>query len=249
MAGYLWLLPNMSIDTLSFLRHLPSASFLEYGRNYLLLAACLCGMLMLLFGSPQHRAMLAAALVLTTAPVWLDTFINYHMGAAGTQAIGEIALDKWPSILGTLSASFWGILMVRGPKKREWEKAVIGILMLSRVAFLTLRGEQIALSWADDAFVTAASLLIGAAADAVYNGPILPDLLVPLCACGWVGLSLIFPVLSLNAALYCGILASLVGATALICSKPLRRRLIGYIFAFAGIAASCASVLLTKSVG
>lgn len=248
LAGYVWLLAFMNMDALAFVKSAGSATMLEYGRNYVVLAACVLGFLMLVFGSAGRRLMLAAALALMTLPVWLDPFVSYSIGSVGTKAIGEIAFDKWPSMLGTMSAAFWGVLMVRGPKKREWEKAVIGLIMLARVGLITLRGEEMALSWVYDAFVMGVSVLIGAAVDCVYSGPALPDLIVPLCACAWVVLSLIEGALDVTIALYGTIVIALVAATAFICMKPLRKRYLGYIFALAGVAASCASILLVASM-
>lgn len=232
---------------MEFLTNIKAASFLEYGRNYVMLASCLAGFALLLFASSDRRGALAAGFILITSPVWMNPFIqSYNIGAAGAQAIGEISLNDWPRLLMSVSVSLWGLTMVRGPKKREWEKAVIGILLIAGIAYRTSRGDDGSLFWMYDAYTMGVTLLIGGAVDAAYSAPVLPDALTPLAACGWVAAGLCFGIVSVETALYGAILVSLIGATALLCMKPVRNLYIGYIFAFAGVAAGAASALMLR---
>lgn len=245
--GYFRLLSFLDIGTLEFLSRVNEASFLEYGRNYALLAACLAGFALLLFASPDRRGMLGAGLVLAVSPVWMNSFIaTYNIGAAGAKAIGEIKIGGWTRLLSAASASLWGLLMVRGPKKREWEKAVWGIAFLFLIACRARAEDEGTFFWMYDAYTMGVSLILGGAADAIYNSPALPDALVPLTACAWVAAGLCFGVVTIEAALYGAILLSLVGATALLCLKPARKRYLGYIFSFVGVAANAASALFLR---
>lgn len=245
--GYFRLLSFLDIGTLEFLSRANEASFLEYGRNYALAAACLAGFALLLFATPDRRGMLAAGLVLAVSPVWMNSFIStYNIGAAGAKAIGEIKIGDWTRLLSAASASLWGLLMVRGPKKREWEKVIWGIAFLFLIARRAAAEDEGTFYWIYDAYTMGVSLLLGGAADAVFNFPVLPDALVPLTACAWVAAGLCFGVVTIETALYGAILLSLVGMTALLCLKPVRRRSIGFIFAFAGVAVNAASVLVLR---
>ena len=55
LYGYLRLLSFLDYPSLDFVFQLPNAPFLTYGRNYLLLAACLLGFLLILFAAPGRR--------------------------------------------------------------------------------------------------------------------------------------------------------------------------------------------------
>ena len=245
--GYFRLLSFLDIGTMEFIRNIKEAPFLEYGRNYAMLAACVVGFALLLFASADRRGMLAAGLILAASPVWMNGFVvTYNIGSAGAKAVGEIRIDGWARLLSAVCASLWGLLMVRGPKKREWEKAVMGALFVVLIAYRTATEDADSVFWMYDAYTMGVSLCVGGAVDAVNSAPTIPDALVPLTACGWVAAGLCFGVVSMEAALYGAILLSLVGATALLCRKPVRKRYIGYIAAFAGIAASAASALIQR---
>ena len=245
--GYFRLLSFLDIGTMEFVLNIREASFLEYGRNYAMLAACVVGFALLLFASADRRGMLAAGLILAASPVWMNGFVAaYNIGSAGAKAVGEIRIDRWTRLLGAVGSSLWGLMMVRGPKKREWEKAVIGAMLIALIAYRTAEEDADSVYWMYDAYTMGVSLCVGGAVDAVNSAPTIPDALVPLTACGWVAAGLCFGVVSMQTALYGAILVSLVGATALLCLKPVRRRYIGYIAAFAGIAASAASALVLR---
>ena len=245
LFGYFRLLPFLDIETLEFVNHLPKASFLEYGRNYILLAACAVGFLLILFSSPRKRAMLGAGFLLFTLPVWGNPFITYAVGSAsGAKAIGKLKDLSFPSILCAASGSLWALLMVRAQRKQEWQKAVLGIALLARIVYLTLVGAPKSYFWLDDARLIGVALLAGGCVDWTHCGPRLSSLAVPAVAGGWLLAGVYFQWISLNAALYAAIALSLVGVTALLCSKPVRRFYTGLVLAFFGVAAHAASVLV-----
>ena len=59
----------------------------------------------------------------------------------------------------------------------------------------------------------------GAALDCLYRGPCLPDLLVPLLACGWLPVLILHPTLDVRYALYGEIGLCLVGIAALVAAR------------------------------
>lgn len=245
LFGYFKLLPFLDIETLEFVNHLPQASFLEYGRNYILLGACALGFLLILLSSPKKRTMLGAGFLLLTLPVWANPFITYSVGSAsGAKAIGKLKDLSLPSLFCAASGALWALLMVRAPRKQEWQKVVLGIALILRAAFLTLADAPDSYFWLDDARLTGIALLTGTCVDWTHCGPRISSAAVPVIACGWLLAGVYFEWISLNAALYAAIALSLVGATALICSKPVRRFHTGLILAFFGIAAHAASALV-----
>lgn len=86
LYGYLRLLSFLDYPSLDFVFQLPNAPFLTYGRNYLLLAACLLGFLLILFAAPGRRLPLGAGLLLLTCPVWMRAFLQFHAVQGGARA-------------------------------------------------------------------------------------------------------------------------------------------------------------------
>ena len=127
LYGYLRLLSFLDYPSLDFVFQLPNAPFLTYGRNYLLLAACLLGFLLILFAAPGRRLPLGAGLLLLTCPVWMRAFLQFHAVQGGARAVGEVVLSRPLAIASAALSALWGLMMVRGPRRREWEKSLMAL--------------------------------------------------------------------------------------------------------------------------
>ena len=171
LYGYLRLLSFLDYPSLDFVFQLPNAPFLTYGRNYLLLAACLLGFLLILFAAPGRRLPLGAGLLLLTCPVWMRAFLQFHAVQGGARAVGEVVLSRPLAIASAALPALWGLMMVRGPRRREWEKSLIAVALLARVGYVTFLGRASAEACIDDMLLTGVAILIGAAVDCVYTAP------------------------------------------------------------------------------
>lgn len=243
LYGYLRLLSFLDYPALDFVFQLPNAPFLTYGRNYLLLAACLLGFLLLLFAAPGRRLPLGAGLILITCPVWMHAFVSFHAVQGGARAVGEVALSRPLAVASAALPALWGLMMVRGPRRREWEKSLIAVALLARVGYVTLLGRASAGACIDDMLLTGIALLIGAAVDCVYTAPVAADFFVPALALGWLFAAQVWRVLSLQYALIATIALSLIVLILVLTAKPARRRAYGYAWALAAVSVGAAAIL------
>ena len=90
LYGYLRLLSFLDYPSLDFVFQLPNAPFLTYGRNYLLLAACLLGFLLTWFFLIQgqrgiHRVTMPLLFALLTAVT--------------DETIQTFSLERYPSVM------------------------------------------------------------------------------------------------------------------------------------------------------
>ena len=246
-AAYYFLLSYLDIGTLKFAEAFRSASFSEYGLNYVVLALCCAGWIMLLFASPRRKVLASAAMILIGTPVWLHPYITSFRGSAGTMAIGSISFEKWPYLAALAAMSLWGMPMVRG-RGAEYGKWALGLLLLARTGLMVFYGDVYRLFWFDDTYMLSVALLLGAVTDAVYCGPSLYDLFVPLTAWAWVILCLSLNWISLSVGLYLTIGLSLVGITALVCTHAFRRNYSGYILCFLACGLNTVSAMMANGI-
>lgn len=228
-----------------FALHIPNAPFVEYARNYLMLFACIAGFIMALFASPGRRALLGAGLILMLAPIWLP--FQTRVGSLGEIALAEIADARALSLISRASAALWGLMMVRGPRGRDWEKSLLALALIARAgAMVVWRNEY--LDWFDDTMLCSCAILAGALADCAYRGPCPPDLFVPLIAGGWLLVCFMYPAFNIVYLVAAGAVSALIGITALICMRPAKRMYAGYILALVGCLANCAAILIKEGV-
>lgn len=243
LYGYLRLLSFLDYPSLDFVFQLPNAPFLTYGRNYLLLAAYLLGFLLILFAAPGRRLPLGAGLLLLTCPVWMRAFLQFHAVQGGARAVGEVVLSRPLAIASAALPALWGLMMVRGPRRREWEKSLIAVALLARVGYVTFLGRASAEACIDDMLLTGVAILIGAAVDCVYTAPTAADLCVPALALGWLFAAQVWRVLTLQYALLATIALSLVALILTLAAKPARRHAYGYAWALAAVTTTAAAIL------
>lgn len=243
LYGYLRLLSFLDYNSLDFVFQLPNAPLLTYGRSYLLLAACVLGFLLVLFAAPGRRLPLGAGLLLLTCPVWMHGFLQFQAVQGGARAVGEAELSRPIAIASAALPALWGLMMVRGPRRREWEKSLIAVALLARVGYVTLLGRASADACINDMLLTGVALLLGAAVDCVYNAPTAADLYVPALALGWLFAAQVWHVLGLSYALLATIALSLVALILLLAAKPGRRRAYGYIWALVAVCVGASAIL------
>jgi len=230
-------------DSFDFLMNLGKVNFVEYARNFLILSASAIGLVCLMLASPGRRLLLSAGLVLVSLPMWLET--GFHMGAAGL-AVDEILNANAISVVVTASGALWGTLMVRGPKGREWEKAVLFLFLLVRSAAI-LMWPPANIVWFTDARLFVLAVCAGALADSVYRGPCLGDALVPLISGAWMAIVNFYPALDVGIVMYAVCALALVGATYFMCSKPAKNLYAGFILTLLGAACVSASYLINSA--
>lgn len=229
-------------DEFDFLWHIAEVRLVDYAWNFVFLGACLTGLVLLMAASPSRKSLFALGTVLLLTPEILE--YSYRMGESGMM-VGEIDFDIIQIAIGVTGA-LWGLLMLRGPKKREWEKAVLWLFMLMRTAGLYFWKDagSHGYFWYDDARLFVLSVLIGAAADSVYRALCLADVLTTLIAGAWLFVAPLLPTMDIKVVLYIEVTLSLVYATVLICSKPSRNMYIGFILTLLGMISYAAVYLL-----
>lgn len=140
----------------------------------------------------------------------MRAFLQFHAVQGGARAVGEVVLSRPLAIASAALPALWGLMMVRGPRRREWEKSLIAVALLARVGYVTFLGRASAEACIDDMLLTGVAILIGAAVDCVYTAPTAADLCVPALALGWLFAAQVWRVLTLQYALLATIALSLV---------------------------------------
>ncbi|MBQ3079188.1 MAG: hypothetical protein IJC48_04205 [Clostridia bacterium] len=227
-------------ECFDFIMNLGSVNFVEYARNFLILGAAALGLILVIAASPSRRLLLSVGFVLILLPAWLDT--GFHMGPAG-MAVDEIQNADALSLAFAASGCLWGTLMVRGPKGREWEKAILFLVLIARSAGLIMWTEINAV-WYTDAMVFALSVCLGSLSDSVYRTPCLGNLFVPAVSGGWILLVGWLKAIDVSIAMYIVIALSLVLITYFLCTKPSRKMYLGFILTLFGACAAAAQYFL-----
>ena len=228
-------------DVFDFVFHILSVRFIDYAWNFVLLAVCILGLVFLLFANPRRRFLAGAGMGLVLSPLYLeslqDGMLNFRTGAAGVQ-ITNIPLNVI-SLLIFFSGCMWGLLMLRGPKKREWEKAVLFLFLIGRLAglFVWPDAGKYGYFWYSDARLFAISILVGAAADAVYRGLCAADVVTALLCGGWLIAAEYLKDINIEIILYAAMALSIVYLTVLLCSKPAKNMYLGFILSLLGMVA------------
>ena len=114
-------------DVFDFVFHIASVRFIDYVWNFVLLGVCFLGLVFLIAANPRRRLLAGIGMALVLSPLYLeglqDGAYNFKTAATGVQ-ITNIPLNAI-SLAVFFSGCVWGLLMMRGPKKREWEKTVL----------------------------------------------------------------------------------------------------------------------------
>ena len=229
-------------DQFDFIWHIGSIQPIDYAWNFALLGVCAAGLVCLMCSSPNRRALAALGMLLLLAPEIPE--FGTRMGGIGI-SVSSIRLTIGMFVIRA-TGTLWGLLMMRGPKKREWEKVMLWLFLLARIALLNVwkDAEANGYFWYNDVRLFALSIVIGAAADSVQRGPCLADLLTPVVAGGWLLAAGILPVaMDIRVVLYIVVTLCLVYATVLMCAKPARNFYWGFIFALTGLIANAAVYL------
>ncbi|MBR3928614.1 MAG: hypothetical protein IKJ65_06380 [Clostridia bacterium] len=234
--GYLKL-----FDAFDFVFQMASVRFIDYVWNFVLLGVCFLGLVLLIAANPRRRLLAGLGMALVLAPLYLESLqdgtLNFRTAASGVQ-ITNIPLNMI-SMGVFFSASVWGLLMMRGPKKREWEKAVLFLFLIGRLAglFVWPDAGKYGYFWFSDARLFAISILVGAAADAVYRGLCAADVVTAFLCGGWLVAAEILKEVNIEIILYAAMALSIVYATVLLCSKPAKNMYLGFILSLLGMVA------------
>ena len=234
--GYLKL-----FEAFDFVFHLASVNFIDYVWNFVLLGICLAGLVLLIIANPRRRLPAGIGMALVLFPLYLeglqDGSYNFRTAASGVQ-ITNIPLNVI-SLFVFFSGSVWGLLMMRGPKKREWEKSVLFLFLVGRLAGLFVWPEagKYGYFWFSDAKLFAVSILVGAAADAVYRGLCAADVVTVILCGGWLLAADFLKDINIEIILYAAMALSIVYATVLLCSKPAKNMYLGFILSLLGMVA------------
>lgn len=241
--GYLKL-----FDAFDFVFHITSVRFIDYAWNFVLLGVCFTGLVLLVLANPRRRLLAGIGMALVLSPLYLEGLQGgsqyFRTNITGMQ-ITNIPLDVI-SLAVFFSGSVWGLFMLRGPKKREWEKAVLFLFMIGRLAglFVWPQAGEHGYFWYSDACLFAVSILVGAAADAVYRGLCLADVVTSLLCGGWLIAAEYFKNINLEIILYAAMALSIVYITVLMCSKPGKNMYLGFILSLLGMIAMGSMYLL-----
>lgn len=235
-VGYLKL-----FEAFDFVFHISSVKFIDYVWNFVLLGVCFLGLALLIAANPRRRLLAGIGMALVLSPLYLeglqDGMLNLRTSAAGVQ-ITNIPLNVI-SLFVFFSGSVWGLLMMRGPKKREWEKAVLFLFLIGRLAALFVWPDagKYGYFWFSDAKLFAVSILVGAAADAVYRGLCAADVVTAILCGGWLIAAEYLKEINIEIILYAAMALSIVYSTVLLCSKPAKNMYLGFILSLLGMVA------------
>lgn len=233
-------------ECFDFVMHIGEIRILDYVWNLVFLGAGVVGVILLMAAAPGRKLLAALGMVLLLAPEILlasDAY-TYDMNNLYMRIT-----SLHPNVIGTairLTGAFWGLLMLRGPKKREWEKTVLWLIMIMRCAalFFWEDAADYGYIWYMDVKMFVLSVIIGAAADSVYRGLCLADVLVPVLAGAWIFLPSLIPNVEIKVILYAEAVLCVVYSTVLLCAKPARKMYWGFIFTLLGMVAYAAVYLL-----
>ena len=228
-------------DEFDFLWHMTTVRLVDYAWNFVFLGACIAGLILLMAASPSRKSLFALGAMLLLTPELLEC--SYGMSESGMM-VSQIQFDVIAFAI-RLTCALWGLLLLRGPKKREWEKAVLWLFMMMRTVGLYLwKGSGYLDLWPQEIRIFAISVMIGAAADGVYRGLCLADVLTPILTGAWFLAAGILPTMDTKVVLYIEITLCLVYATVLICSKPAKNMYTGFILTLLGMISYAAVYLL-----
>lgn len=228
-------------DAFDFVFHIASVRFIDYVWNFVLLGVCTLGLALLICANPRRRLLAGIGMALVLSPLYLeglqDGMLNLRSNAAGVQ-ITNIPLNVI-SLFIFFSGALWGLLMMRGPKKREWEKAVLFLFLAGRLAglFVWPDAGKYGYFWFSDARLFAISILVGAAADAVYRGLCAADVVTAVLCGGWLIAAEYLKDVNIEIILYASMALSIVYMTVLLCSKPAKNMYLGFILSLLGMVA------------
>ncbi len=228
-------------DAFDFVFHIASVRFIDYVWNFVLLGVCALGLALLICANPRRRLLAGIGMALVLSPLYLeglqDGMLNLRSNAAGVQ-ITNIPLNVI-SLFIFFSGALWGLLMMRGPKKREWEKAVLFLFLAGRLAglFVWPDAGKYGYFWFSDARLFAISILVGAAADAVYRGLCAADVVTAVLCGGWLIAAEYLKDVNIEIILYASMALSIVYMTVLLCSKPAKNMYLGFILSLLGMVA------------
>lgn len=235
-VGYLKL-----FDAFDFVFNIAHVKFIDYAWNFVLLGVCIAGVVLLIIANPRRRLPAGIGMALLLSPMYLESQQAgsqfFRTNALGMQ-ITNIPLNVI-SIAVFVSGAVWGLLMIRGPKKREWEKAVLALFLSGRLAclFMWPEASKYGYFWYNDAKIFALSILVGAAADAVYRGLCAADVVTLILCGGWLIAADYLKNVNLEVILYVCMALSIVYITVLMCSKPAKNMYLGFILSLLGMIA------------
>ncbi len=235
-VGYLKL-----FDAFDFVFRITEIQFVDYVWNFILLGVCFLGLVCLIAANPRRRLLVGIGIALVLSPLYLeglqDGVLNLRTNAAGVQ-ITNIPLNVI-SLFIFFSGCAWGLLMLRGPKKREWEKAVLFLFLIGRLVglFVWKDAGEYGYFWFSDARIFAISILVGAAADAVYRGLCAADVVTVILCGGWLIAAEYLKNINLEIILYAAMALSIIYSTVLLCSKPAKNMYLGFILSLLGMVA------------
>lgn len=253
---FLWrllLIPMFAVylklfDAFEFVFHLSGVYFIDYAWNFILLGVCFLGLALLMFANPRKRLLAGAGMTLVLSPLYLEGLqggSQYFRTAASGIQITNIPFNAI-SLFVFFSGCMWGLMMMRGPKKREWEKAVLFLFLIGRLAglFVWPDAGKYGYFWYNDARLFAISILVGAAADAVYRGLCAADVVTALLCGGWLIAAEYLKEINIEIILYTAMALSIVYSTVLLCSKPAKNMYLGFILSLLGMVAMGSMYLL-----
>lgn len=228
-------------DAFDFVFQIASVRFIDYVWNFVLLGVCFLGLVMLIAANPRRRLLAGIGMALVMSPLYLeglqDGAYNFRTSVTGVQ-ITNIPLNVI-SLAVFFSGCVWGLLMMRGPKKREWEKSVLFLFLIGRLAglFVWPDAGKYGYFWFSDAKLFAVSILVGAAADAVYRGLCAADVVTAILCGGWLIAANYLKDVNIEIILYAAMTLSVIYATVLLCSKPAKNMYLGFILSLLGMVA------------